>query len=98
MRNLFAIFVSLLTYFTCSAQDPQLFENTWYLHDLIIGGQSNVPPINNEIPFVPADFIEPDLFETGMCGSLGSGTILYSGTNEFNFPNGITWFGCGNAK
>ncbi len=91
MKNIICI-LFLATTAQVLAQDPQLFENTWYLHDLIIEGQSNIPPINNEIPFVPADFTVPDFFQTGMCESGGGGEISYNGSNEFSFPSGIAWF------
>lgn len=50
------IFITCLLTSISYAQDPQLFENPWYLHDLIIDNQSHVPPINEEIPFVFLEF------------------------------------------
>lgn len=66
------------------AQDPRLFENTWYLHDLFIDGDSNIPPVNAEIPFVPAVFYENGDFFTGMCENSGQGELEYIGSTEFN--------------
>jgi len=64
-------------------QDSRLLEQTWYLHDLVINGTSNVPPVNNEIPFVPADFYADGVLYTGMCKEGGAGQLEYSGATEF---------------
>jgi len=40
------------------AQDPLLYEHTWYLNDLIIDGESNPPPVNSDIGFVILIFDE----------------------------------------
>ncbi len=84
MKKILTLFTIIIST-TSFAQDSRLFENIWYLHDLVINGTSNIPPINNEIPFVPAEFIEPDEFRTGMCEAGGLGQILYNGTAEFTF-------------
>jgi hypothetical protein len=66
------------------------------LNDLILDGQSNVPPINSEQNFIPADFIEPDEFTTGVCdGTGGFAQVSYNGTAEFSFPSGIGWLAGG---
>jgi hypothetical protein len=65
------------------AQDPQLFQNTWYLHELVVDGISNIPPINVEIPFIPAQFYENGILDTGMCENTGSGDLEYIGIDEF---------------
>ncbi len=70
--------------YTLYAQNPDLFENTWYLHNLVIDGDSNIPPINDEIPFVPADFYENGVINTGMCEETGTGELEYIGTTEFD--------------
>lgn len=72
---------------TLYAQDPDLFKNTWYLHNLVIDGDSNIPPVNDEIPFVPADFYENGVINTGMCDENGTGQLEYIGTTEFNVLN-----------
>lgn len=69
------------------AQNSQLFESTWYLHNLIINGENNIPPTNSEIPFVPADFLKNNEFYTGMCESGGGGQINYNGLEEFSFQS-----------
>ncbi len=60
------------------AQDQLLFENTWYLHNVIITGQSYIPPSNSEVPFIPLEFFEnsSDDFVTNVCNSF-SGLLIY---------------------
>lgn len=80
------------------SQDPRLFEHIWYLHDLVIDGVSNIPPINSETPYVDADFYESGELSTGVCGEeYGSGRLEYIGTNEFlvlemNFLAGVCYY------
>jgi hypothetical protein len=73
------------------AQDPQLFENTWYLQNVIVNGNNNVPPSNDEISFVPLNFEETNmLFETSVCNT-GSGELVFDNTNtNFSFNNGLS--------
>lgn len=40
----FYILCFLFSYSVCSAQDPELFENTWYLHKLNIENIDYLPP------------------------------------------------------
>ncbi len=62
----------------CFAQDPQLFEQTWYCQNLIFSGEINTPPANAEVPFVPLNFTEiPMEFTTSVCNS-GSGLLNLS--------------------
>jgi len=83
--KLFSIVVLLPSFGSVGlyAQNPDLFDYTWYLHNLVIDNISNIPPINNEIPFVPAEFFETGTLFTGMCENGGSGELQYIGTNEF---------------
>jgi hypothetical protein len=91
MKTITLLLIILIN-FTCLSQDTRLFEQTWILHDLILDGQSYIPPINNEQNFIPADFVEPDIFSTGVCEETGgNGEIVYNGTSEFSFPMGIAW-------
>ena len=85
MKTRFLLFFFLTTSLLSFSQDTRLFENTWYLHNLIIDGVDNIPPVNDEIPYVAANFTEPDLFSTGMCESGGGGQVVYNGTTEFTF-------------
>ncbi|MEX0995558.1 MAG: T9SS type A sorting domain-containing protein [Flavobacteriaceae bacterium] len=73
----------LLLGFNGFSQDDRLFENIWYLHDLVIDGESNIPPVNNEIPFVPADFNENGDLYTGICDEEGIVNLEYIGTTAF---------------
>ena len=42
MKKLLFIFASLVISYQSYAQDPEIFD-TWYLHNLIIDGQNNIP-------------------------------------------------------
>ncbi len=77
------LFLAILVFQTSSAQDPQLLENTWYLQNVIIDGQNNFPPSNDELSYVPAIFTQ-DGFFTSVCNEL-TGFIEYE-INSFSFP------------
>ncbi len=83
MKNIFT-FLLLIISIQSFSQDIRLFEQTWYLHDLIIEGESNVPPINNEIPYVAANFYENGIFESGMCENGFGGQLEYLSNTEFD--------------
>ncbi len=87
MKKLLIIII-LVTSFNSIAQDARLFNYTWFLHNLIIDGNDNIPPINNEIPFVALDFIEVNpSIETVACPeSAGGGDVIFNGTTNFNIP------------
>jgi len=82
------------------AQDPQLIENTWYLQNVIIDGQSNIPPPpNDEVPFVYINF-STDSFSTAGCDQL-SGEVEYGTSGAtFFFPDVIdqTFLDCENEE
>ena len=44
MKNIKIVLIFSLAYFTSYAQDPQLFENTWYLQDVVINELVYLPP------------------------------------------------------
>ena len=74
------------------AQDARLFQQEWYLHDLVIDGESNVPPVNSELHHVLLEFIEPNFFLTRVCDGTGGGDfLLFNGMTEFSFEFGIGW-------
>ncbi len=82
MKTFITIFILALST-NAFAQDPQLLENTWYLQNVIINGQNNFPPSNDELISVPAEFSQ-DGFFTSVCNEL-TGFIEYE-INSFSFP------------
>ncbi len=82
MKQLYLL-LAILVFHTSSAQDPQLLENTWYLQNVIIDGQDNFPPSNDELISVPAIFSQ-DGFFTSVCNEL-LGFIEYE-NDTFSFP------------
>ena len=68
------------------AQDPQLFENDWYLHELIIDGESHLPPSNDEVEYIPLNFYSDkfsDRFDTIVCEGLTGDNITISAVDIF---------------
>jgi len=93
MKKLKILVLVLFAYLSSYAQDPQLFENDWYLQKVIIDGQDNFPPSNNEVPFITVVFNAP-MFETAVCDVL-TAEVNYNGTLEFDLFNwGVTLGGC----
>lgn len=78
------------------AQNPQLSENTWYLQDLIINNQSNLPPANAEVSSISLEFFSINNFLSTVCESIG-GTLVYDDINQnftFNELNETLGGGC----
>ena len=93
MKTIYLI-LTLLVVYASSAQDQRLFENPWYLHNLIIEGESHIPPVNTELPAVPLLFYEPNNIETYVCLGM-SGTVNFVGLDQFDSLNaGMTLEGC----
>ncbi len=76
------------------AQDPQLFENTWYLQNVIINGQDNFPPSNDDVPFITITFIQNNSFiSTYVCDAL-EGTVIYTNSEFLVDSWSMTLGGC----
>lgn len=77
------LYILLLNISTITfAQDPQLFENDWYLQKIIIDGQDIFPPNNSEIENVVLEILEnPYYISTWACSVIGTDIILIS--NEY---------------
>lgn len=90
MKKLIIIILSLFVYISTYAQDPQLFESTWYLQKVTIDGNDSFPPSNEELSSVPLYFNEANmLLETSVC-NVGNGEIEFDNTNvDFSFINGL---------
>lgn len=67
--SFFVVFFSFVSY----GQDPQLFENIWYLHKIILDdGTEHIPIANEDVQYIPLVFYEEDVhnpyyFETVIC-------------------------------
>ena len=73
------------------AQDPQLFENTWYLQELTVDNITYLAPSNNEISEIPANFYVPnegEEFNTSICNTASGSNIVYENAN-LSFPDGL---------
>jgi len=80
---------------SCLAQDSQLFQNTWYLHNLIINTQNNVPPVSNEITYVNLIFNTDNSLTSSVCEGLYA-EANYDDTNQsFMFTSYVESLGGG---
>lgn len=71
MKNIFLILT--LAFLTKGfAQDPQIFDNTWYLQKIVLeNGNEYIPIPNADVPFVSLTFNDeiPYYFETTVCNT-----------------------------
>lgn len=91
MKQLYILLAILISQ-TSFAQDPQLFENTWYLQNVIINGEDNFPPSNDDVPFVPIIFGQ-DSVSTYVCDSL-EGIVIYNNSQFLVDGWSMTLGGC----
>ena len=90
MKHLLLV-LSLTCTLQCFAQDPILYEHTWYLHDLIIDGTSNpLPPDALIIPLFFTDEPPGDLnFQTIVCQEAVSEVMFDDPNSSFSFVQGF---------
>ncbi|PVW17417.1 T9SS type A sorting domain-containing protein [Marixanthomonas spongiae] len=84
MKTLLLFLLALVTCSSLLAQNPELFENTWYLERLSIDNTDVFPPSNSEVPHVDAIFEvngETNQFWSTVCESL-SGTMVFDNSND----------------
>ena len=82
----------LLVTVKLQAQQPELID-TWYLQNLIIDGNDNIPPSDTEVPYVYAVFT-PTAFGTFVCAGI-VGTVAYNDdNNSFNLTASMTANDC----
>ena len=74
MKTKILSLIALLNILLVSAQDPQLFENTWYLEKLVIDGDDVFHPINSEIQFVSL-IVSASVLDTEVCNGYGGGVL-----------------------
>ena len=83
-------FYFLILFFACQivkAQDNAIFENNWYLSNLIVDGKDNIPPSNNEVQRVLLEFnLAQKSFSTNVCnGGYGENVNFSTEANNFTF-------------
>jgi len=86
MKKVLIILITIFANFSSYAQDPQLFENTWYLNNVIVNGNNSFPPSNSEVEFVSAIFTEPNSFSTSVCNSFDT-ELDFSNPDEFTITS-----------
>lgn len=77
------------------AQDPLLFNTTWYLHNVVVNGVDNIPPTSN----MNLHFFTPTDLTTDACNIMFGSVAFENNTNQFSFSNyAITLNFCNNTE
>ncbi|MEH6763991.1 MAG: T9SS type A sorting domain-containing protein [Aequorivita antarctica] len=79
---------------TSFAQDPQLFENTWYLNKLTLSGIEHVPPYSEPVVEESIFNENPTTLGTGYCDFYGM-DIIFDGSANFFEVSSLVTFGDG---
>ena len=87
MKNLLVLLFLLGNLYQVTAQDPQLFENDWFLQKVIINDEETVPP--DAIAFGTIEFQnETILISHPNCGEAIDNSIMYINTESFSISGG----------
>ena len=94
MRRQLLLFLAFLFSLQSVAQDPDLL-GYWQLTNLVIDGQDNIPPSNDEVGSVFVSFMEtgPYNFATGVCDALDADVTYHQNNVEFTLENLIQTLG-----
>lgn len=87
MKNIKILFLVVFAYFTSYAQDPQLFENDWYLQKVIIDEVEHLPPFPNVIGRISFDSVFLDV-SNSFCEEGFETPIDYISNSNFNIDDG----------
>lgn len=85
IKRIFILVFFISINFSLSAQDPQLFENTWYIQNITIDGVTTPMPSSSEpIPYDETTFfIDLPGMLTGYCDSFGAEVVYDTTENTF---------------
>jgi len=86
----------LLFTFKGMAQDPELFENTWYLENLNINSVDYSPPVNSEVDNVFLEFIEDgndQFLYSEVCEAIQSSPLINFDDSSFTVSDFFILFG-----
>lgn len=81
MKKLY-ILILIATLNFSFAQDPQIFNNTWYLHNVIVNGEDTIPPNSNMILM-----FSPTNLSANACNGLFGPVVFENNTTQFSFSN-----------
>lgn len=76
MKKLILIILGVFASFSSFSQDPQLFENDWYLQKIIKDDVEYYPPINTEVDYVFLSFFPDYNFNTTVCQGISSDPLI----------------------
>jgi len=91
MKIFIILFVIIIVNFSMFAQDPQLFENDWYLQKVVINGEDFFPPYLNDEPERGRVYFVDDTIDrltTSFCDELTFQIIEFEPNNVFNLQDG----------
>lgn len=81
MKNIYLIILLALSNF-CFSQDPRIFNNYWYLTNIIENGVTNLPPTNDMgISF------DPQMLNAHACVYLAANVTFENNTTNFSATN-----------
>jgi hypothetical protein len=78
MKKIFTFLVLTIVNYSYS-QDPRIFENIWYLTNVILDGANNLPPTNG----ITLNFSTPTFFSSNSCNTMYANVKFEN--NETNF-------------
>ncbi len=81
MKTIKILILVLFASLSSFAQDPQLFENDWYLQKITIDDIDYFPPSNNEINNIALSIQENNYFITNVCDAISGDFITITNDN-----------------
>lgn len=97
MKHLFLILALFIT-FNCFSQDPQLFDTTWYLRNVVLSGEDNIP--TREAILVFTGGMQNTTISLGMCKDFHGNEAVFDNVNSLFTVIDNGWVsgagGCGN--
>ncbi len=90
----------LLLFFVSFTQAQEIYNHTWYLFQINVGGNDVPISYNEEIPIVQANFTQgnPDFFETSACNYYSGDVFVDVNQSTMQFDIDCTMVVCANPN
>ncbi|QIE59962.1 T9SS type A sorting domain-containing protein [Rasiella rasia] len=100
MKPILLFVLSVFTTLTTVAQDPALFDTTWYIHKITVDNVETFPPNSSEpIPFDETKFfMNPNTMGTGYCSNYGAEVIYHPVDDTFELQSVVELKGTCNEQ